>query len=55
VTVVSLRLQYAMQNRLEELGWREIEVVDDNLGQTGFTSVCSWQLRNRIAFENNQC
>ena len=28
----SRRLQYAMRNRLEELGWKEIEVVDDDLG-----------------------
>ncbi len=30
----SRRLQYAMRARLEELGWREIEVVDDDLGCT---------------------
>lgn len=28
----SRRLQYAMRARLEELGWREIEVIDDDLG-----------------------
>jgi DNA invertase Pin-like site-specific DNA recombinase len=30
----SRRLQYAMRARLEELGWREIDVVDDDLGCT---------------------
>lgn len=30
----SRRLQYAMQKRLEELGWKEVEVVDDDLGRT---------------------
>jgi DNA invertase Pin-like site-specific DNA recombinase len=28
----SQRLQYAMQERLKQLGWREIEVVDEDLG-----------------------
>jgi len=28
------RLQYAMKERLEQLGWREIEVVDEDLGTT---------------------
>ena len=28
----SRRLQYAMQQRLELLGWRDIEVIDDDLG-----------------------
>ena len=30
----SRRLQYAMRSRLEDLGWREIEVVDDDLGRS---------------------
>ena len=30
----SQRLQYAMQDRLRQLGWREIEVVDDDLGRS---------------------
>ena len=29
----SQRLQYAMQDRLQQLGWREIDVVDDDLGR----------------------
>ena len=28
----SQKLQYAMEARLHQLGWREIEVVDDDLG-----------------------
>ena len=28
----SRRLQYAMRGRLRDLGWQEIEVVDDDLG-----------------------
>ena len=30
----SQRLQYAMQDRLQQLGWREIKVVDDDLGRS---------------------
>lgn len=30
----SRRLQYAMRNRLAELGWREIEVIDEDLGRS---------------------
>src|SRR5215813_5614961 len=30
----SQRLQYAMQDRLRQLGWREIEVVDEDLGRS---------------------
>ena len=30
----SQRLQYAMEGRLQQLGWREIEVVDDDLGRS---------------------
>jgi hypothetical protein len=30
----SQRLQYAMQARLQHLGWREIDVVDDDLGRS---------------------
>ena len=31
----SQRLQYAMQDRLQYLGWREIEIVDDEGGAVG--------------------
>ena len=30
----SQRLQYAMQERLQQLGWREVDVVDDDLGRS---------------------
>lgn len=30
----SRRLQYAMEQRLRSLGWREIEVIDDDLGRS---------------------
>lgn len=30
----SQRLQYAMRERLQQLGWREIEVVDEDLGRS---------------------
>ncbi len=26
-------LQYAMKDRLYDLGWRQVEVIDDDLGQ----------------------
>ena len=30
----SQRLQYAMQERSQHLGWREIDVVDEDLGRS---------------------
>lgn len=35
----SRRLQYAMRQRLEELGWHDIDVIDDDLGQTAAGSI----------------
>jgi hypothetical protein len=35
----SQRLQYAMQDRLHILGWREIDVVDDDLGRSAAGTV----------------
>jgi hypothetical protein len=32
-------LQYAMLNRLHELGWRDIEVIDDDLGRSAAGAV----------------
>jgi hypothetical protein len=32
ITSKRQRLQYAMRERLEHLGWREVETVDENLG-----------------------
>ena len=30
----SQKLQYAMQQRLRQLGWRDIDIVDDDLGRS---------------------
>jgi DNA invertase Pin-like site-specific DNA recombinase len=35
----SQNLQYAMQKRLHQLGWREVEVVDDDLGRSAAGTV----------------
>jgi DNA invertase Pin-like site-specific DNA recombinase len=35
----SQKLQYAIQARLHALGWREIEVVDDDLGRSAAGTV----------------
>jgi DNA invertase Pin-like site-specific DNA recombinase len=35
----SQRLQYAMQDRLHQLGWREIDVVDEDLGRSASGTV----------------
>jgi len=41
----SQRLQYAMQDRLHHLGWREVDVVDDDLGRSAAGTVA------RVGFE----
>ena len=41
----SQRLQYAMQDRLHQLGWREIDVVDEDLGRSAAGMV------TRVGFE----
>jgi DNA invertase Pin-like site-specific DNA recombinase len=38
-------LQYAMRDRLHELGWRDIEVIDDDLGRSAAGAV------TRVGFE----
>jgi DNA invertase Pin-like site-specific DNA recombinase len=35
----SQRLQYAMQDRVHQLGWREVEVVDEDLGRSAAGTV----------------
>jgi len=35
----SQKLQYAMQEHLQQLGWREIEVVDEDLGRSAAGTV----------------
>ncbi|HBR93961.1 MAG TPA: DNA recombinase, partial [Opitutae bacterium] len=37
--VESRRLQYAMRKRLEQLGWNDIEVIDEDLGCTASGAV----------------
>ena len=32
------RLQYEMENRVRELGWREAEVIDEDLGRSAATT-----------------
>jgi len=32
-------LQYAMRERLEQLGWRDIEIIDEDLGRTASGAV----------------
>lgn len=35
----SRRLQYAMEGRLRELGWREVEIIDEDLGKSAAGTV----------------
>jgi DNA invertase Pin-like site-specific DNA recombinase len=35
----SRRLQYAMRDRLQQLGWRQIDVVDEDLGRSAAGTV----------------
>src|SRR5215471_7026732 len=37
--IESQKLQYAMEDRLQGLGWREIEVVDEDLGRSASGTV----------------
>jgi len=41
----SQKLQYAMEARLRQLGWREIEVIDEDLGRSAAGAV------TRVGFE----
>jgi DNA invertase Pin-like site-specific DNA recombinase len=41
----SQRLQYAMRDRLRSLGWRDIEVIDEDLGRSASGTV------TRVGFE----
>lgn len=42
----SRRLQYAMETRLRAYGWQEVEVIDDDLGRSGASTV------GRIGFQH---
>src|SRR5713101_4949675 len=45
----SQRLQYAMQDRLQYLGWREIEIVDEDLGRSAAGMVTRAGFERRVA------
>jgi len=45
----SQRLQYAMQDRLHHLGWREIEVVDEDLGRSADGTVTRTGFERMVA------
>jgi hypothetical protein len=47
--VESQALQYAMQGRLQQLGWREIEVVDDDLGRSAAGTVVRTGFERMVA------
>lgn len=45
----SRRLQYAMQQRLQALGWSDVEVVDDDLGRSGQSSAARTGFQRMVA------
>jgi DNA invertase Pin-like site-specific DNA recombinase len=45
----SRRLQYSMQQRLELLGWQEVDVVDDDLGRSGESSATRTGFQRMLA------
>jgi DNA invertase Pin-like site-specific DNA recombinase len=45
----SQRLQYAMQKHLHQLGWREVEVVDDDLGRSAAGTVARAGFERMVA------
>ena len=45
----SQKLQYAMEDRLRQLGWCEIEVVDDDLGRTAAGTVARAGFERMVA------
>jgi DNA invertase Pin-like site-specific DNA recombinase len=45
----SQKLQYAMQERLHQLGWREIEVVDEDLGRSAAGTVTRTGFERMVA------
>ena len=47
--VESQRLQYAMRDRLQHLGWREIDVVDDDLGRSAAGTVTRTGFERMVA------
>src|SRR5437867_12373314 len=47
--VESQKLQYAMEDRLQRLGWREIEVVDEDLGRSASGTVTRTGFERMVA------
>jgi DNA invertase Pin-like site-specific DNA recombinase len=45
----SQKLQYAMQGRLRQLGWREIEVIDEDLGRSASGAVARAGFERMVA------
>jgi DNA invertase Pin-like site-specific DNA recombinase len=45
----SQKLQYAMQERLRQLGWREVEVVDEDLGRSAAGTVARSGFERMVA------
>ena len=45
----SQKLQYAMQQHLEQLGWREIEVIDEDLGRSAAGTVARAGFERMVA------
>jgi DNA invertase Pin-like site-specific DNA recombinase len=45
----SQKLQYAMQDRLRQLGWREIEVIDEDLGRSAAGTVTRTGFERMVA------
>lgn len=45
----SRRLQYAMRARLEQLGWRDVEVVDEDLGRSAAGTVLRADFERMVA------
>jgi DNA invertase Pin-like site-specific DNA recombinase len=42
-------LQYAMKDRLHELGWRQVQVIDDDLGQSAAGSAQRWGFEKMVS------
>jgi DNA invertase Pin-like site-specific DNA recombinase len=45
----SQKLQYAMQKQLHQLGWREVEIVDDDLGRSAAGTVARAGFERMVA------
>lgn len=45
----SRRLQYAMADRIRELGWTDVEVIDDDLGQSASGTVSRTGFERMVA------